>query len=180
MHLRRAIPLLIALMANGMFSLLLMEINHSLAPWSLHLLLPAVFVLYPALNLSYRAGLTACLLTGLLQDAALPLSPHGFFTLALPTLHLIIHRLRHKLHREGGLDSVLLAQLLNLATLLVLTAMLSPAQPGGLPAHLPALLFQILLAQVLLFLVGSYFLDIQRRLGKLFLNKPREEEAPAT
>ena len=71
----------------------------------------------------------------------------------------------------------MLAQLLNLATLLILTAILSPSLPGGIAAHLPALLLQILLSQILLFALGSYFLNLQRRLGKVFLSNSKDEEA---
>ena len=177
MHLRRNLPPLIALLANMGLWLLLIEINHYLALKSLHILVPALFVLYPGLNLGHIKGLVVCLFTGLIQDAALPLPSHDFFTLALPTLHLIIHRLRGKLHREGGLDTALLAQLLNLATLLILTAILSPSLPGGIAAHLPALLLQILLSQILLFALGSYFLNLQRRLDKVFLSNTKDEEA---
>lgn len=180
MHLRRHIPLLIALIANNILWLILTELNHYLSIWSLYIMTPALFVLYPALNLSYRKGLLISLLTGLLQDSALPLSSNGFFTLALPTLHLITFRLRDKLHREGGLDTVLLLQVINLITLLVLTVLLSPSQLGGLSAHFLALLLQVLISQLFILVTGNYFLGLQRRLGKVFFKEVREEEAPAT
>ena len=57
MHIRRHIPLLVALIANNILWLILTELNHYLSIWSLYILTPALFVLYPALNLSYRKGL---------------------------------------------------------------------------------------------------------------------------
>ena len=65
-------------------------------------------------------------------------------------------------------------------TLMVLTALLSPSQLGGLSAHLLALLLQILLSQLVVLVTGNYFLGLQRRLGKVFFKEVREEEAPAT
>ncbi len=177
MYFRRHIPLLIALLANGLLWLILTELNHHLACLSLTILIPAAFVLYAGLNLRFAAGMTACLLAGFLQDAALPFSPHGFFTLTLPTLHLAFYRLRGKLHREGGLDTVLLAQILNLVTILVLAIYLGRGLNGGITRHLPALLLQTLLAQVLLFCIGGYFLETQRRLAKYLNPEPMDEEA---
>ena len=53
MHFRRHIPLLIALFANGLLWLILTELNHHLAIWSLTILIPAAFVLYAGLNLRF-------------------------------------------------------------------------------------------------------------------------------
>ena len=166
MHPRQHIPLLITLLANGFLWLALTELNHHLASWSLTILLPASFVLFAGLNLRYVQGLIACLLTGLLQDAALPV-PQGFFTLALPTLHLVIHRLRSKLHKKGGLGTILLAQVLNITVLLLLTIILGGGLTGSITRHLPSILTQILLSQFLLLIVSFYFLEIQRKLATL-------------
>ena len=43
--------------------------------------------------------------------------------------------------------------------------------------HLPALLLQPLLAQILLFCIGGYFLETQRRLAKYLNPQPMDEEA---
>ena len=165
MHPRQYKPLLIALLANGFLSLALTELNHHLAGWSITLLLPAAFVLFAGLNLSYRQGLTACILTGLLHDAALPV-PDGFFTLTLPTLHLAFHRFRSKLHKKGGLGTALLAQVLNFGALILLAISLSYERESIL-SHFPSVLMQVFLSQILLLLIGLYFLEIQRKLVTL-------------
>ena len=165
MHPRQYKPLLIALLANGFLSLALTELNHHLAGWSITLLLPAAFVLFAGLNLSYLHGLTACMLTGLLHDAALPV-PDGFFTLTLPTLHLAFHRFRSKLHKKGGLGTALLAQVLNFGALILLAISLSYERESIL-SHLPSVLMQVFLSQILLLLIGLYFLEFQRKLVTL-------------
>ncbi len=166
MHPRQYKPLLIALLANGFLSLALTELNHHLAGWSITLLLPAAFVIFAGLNLGYLQGLIACMLTGLLHDAALPV-PDGFFTLALPTLHLAFHRFRSKLHKKGGLGTVLLAQVLNFGVLILLAIFLSYELTESIVRHLPSILLQVFLSQILLFLIGLYFLEIQRKLVTL-------------
>jgi hypothetical protein len=166
MHPRQYKPLIIALLANGFLWLALTELNHHLAGWSITLLLPAAFVLFAGLNLGYLQGLTACMLTGLLQDAALPV-PYGFFTLALPTLHLAFHRLRSKLHKKGGFGTILLAQVLNFGVLILLAISLSYELTESIVRHLPLILLQVFLSQILLFLIGLYFLEIQRKLATL-------------
>ena len=162
MLLRQYKGFLIAMLANGFLSLALTELNHHLAGWSITLLIPAIFVLYAGLTLDYLQGLTVCLLTGLFHDAALPV-PEGFFTLTLPTLHLIFHHFRSKLHKKGGLGTILLAQTLNLGTLILLHISLSSGLTESIVRHLPLILLQLFLSQLLLFLIGLYFLDIQRK-----------------
>ena len=75
---------------------------------------------------------------------------------------------------------MILLQVINLITLLVLTALLSPPQLGGLSAHLLALLVPNSIIPTSHFSYGNYFLGLQRRLGKVFFKEVREEEAPAT
>jgi hypothetical protein len=179
MHPRRYKPLLIALLANGFLSLALTELNHHLAGWSITLLLPAAFVLFAGLNLSYRQGLTACILTGLLHDAALPV-PDGFFTLTLPTLHLAFHRFRSKLHKKGGLGTALLAQVLNFGVLILLAISLSSELGESIVSHLPSILLHVLLSQILLLIIGLYFLETQRKLATLTRTGFAEAQASST
>lgn len=163
MHVRRHIPFIVALLANGALAIFLAELNHFTSRYSLQLLLPACFILYPGLCMGYSQGLILSILAGMCLDASIP--PLGedpddffsYFTVALPLLHLIIHRISPKLHKEGGLDSLLLAQVLNLALLLHL------AFDFSRHFHSPFLsnLLQILLSQAALLLVAPIHLALQ-------------------
>ena len=171
MHPRRLIPILIALVANAVLGLILQEINHYLSIFSLQILLPVCFVLYAGLNISYYPGLLISLFAGLLQDAALP-TPPGYFMIALPILHLVIHRLSPKLHKEGGIDSIFLTQILNLLLMLHLAFLFHQQFPSS---FLPSFL-QIMASQLLLLLVGPTHLAIQVAVSAALGSEVNEEE----
>ncbi len=178
MNFRRQVPLLIALLANGILWLLVMELNHVLAIWSLAVMLPVAFVLFAGLNLQYWPGFFVAVLSGLMQDAVLPIS-HGYFILVLPIIHLVIHLLRGKLHKTGGLDSVILAQSLNLSAILLLGILFSYRTEVDWIRNLPRFLVEVLLSQLFLLVGGGYFLELQRKLtAMLGVEFPDKEAQP--
>lgn len=133
-----------------------MEINHHLSAISLQVLIPASFVLFAGLSLPYFSGLLVCIVAGIMQDATLP-TPPGYFTLALPILHIVLHRLSPKLHKEGGLDSILITQALNLLILMHLAFHFSQQY------HTPflSIILQILASQLLLLITAPTHLALQ-------------------
>ena len=163
MHVRRHIPFIVALLANGALAIFLAELNHFASRFSIQLLLPACFILYPGLCLGYSQGLLVSFLAGICLDASIP--PLGedpddffsYFTVALPLFHLVIHRISPKLHKEGGLDSLLLAQALNLLLLLHLAFGFSRHFHSPLLSNF----LQILLSQTALLLIAPIHLALQ-------------------
>jgi len=175
MHPRRHIPTLIALVANAFLGMLLLEINHHLSAISVQVLIPASFVLFAGLSLTYPSGLLVCIVAGIMQDAALP-TPPGYFTLALPILHFVLYRLSPKLHKEGGLDSLLITQALNLLVLLHLSFHFSQQY------HTPLLpiILQILASQLLLLITAPTLLALQIALSTYLGVEVTDEETRNT
>jgi small basic protein len=172
MHPRRHIPIPIALLANAILGLILIEANHYLSGFSLQAIIPASFVLYAGLCMSYLPGLFVCIVSGLMMDASIP-TPPGYFLITLPILQLVIHRLRPKLHREGGLDSILITQFLNLLVLLHLSFLYHQQAP--IPLFLSFI--QILTSQTLLLVILPTHLAIQIALSSALGIDVNEEEA---
>lgn len=175
MHPRRHFPTLIALLANGVLSLCIAELNHYASVCSIQLLLPACFILYPGLCLGYFQGLVVCVISGLMLDSAIP-APESFFSILLPIQHLILHRVSPKLHKEGGLDSFLLAQVLNFIPLLYLAVHFSRQFPTPFLANF----LQILASQVTLLVLAPLHLASQVALSSYLGIDLNDEEARAS
>ena len=172
MHPRRHIPILIALVANAILGLILIEVNHHLSAFALQAIIPASFVLYAGLCMSYLPGLIVCTLSGLMLDASIP-TPPGYFLIALPIMQIVIHRLRPKLHKEGGIDSILITQLLNLIALLHLSFIYHQQAP--IPVF--SSFVQILASQTLLLVIVPTHLAIQIALSSALGIEANDEEA---
>ncbi len=172
MNPRRHIPILIAIVANAVLGLILIEVNHHLSVISLQALVPASFVLYAGLCMSYLPGLIVVSVAGLMLDAVIP-TPGGYFLVALPILQIIIHRLSPKLHKEGGIDSILITQLLNLLVLLHLAFLFHKQAP----VPIFSTFIQILASQLLLLLLVPTHLSIQIALSTALGIEVNDEEA---
>lgn len=162
---------MIALVANAFLGLILIEINHHMSLLSLQLLIPASFVLYAGLNMRYGPGLFVCIIAGLMQDAAVS-TPYGYFTITLPVIHFVLHRLSPKLHKDGGVDSILITQGLNLIVLLHLSFHFQQEYPGSFLS----VFIQVIASQLLLLLVGPAHLAVQIALSTAFGVEANDEE----
>ncbi len=137
------------------------EVNHALSGLRVYLFVGALFVLYAALMLPWRAGLATTLLGGLLCDANAPVW-FGTHTLLFTAAFAVIEHLRQRLPREDTTARVIIALLTNLALFLLF----SFTQIGGSPAPgvaWPRLIMDLVCSQIFLALIAPWFFALQYR-----------------
>src|SRR5437667_201306 len=93
---------------------LVAEVNHALSGLRVYLFVGALFVVYAALMLPWRAGLGSTLLGGLLCDANAPVWFGTHLLLFTATFAVIFH-LRNRLPRDDTVARIVITLLANLA-----------------------------------------------------------------
>lgn len=150
---------------------LLVQANHSLASWHMHLFLGAAFLLHATLTLPFREGLLLALLAGLLHDSGAPVA-FGTHAFLFAFGHVLLYRLRDRLPRDETLGRLVIAVFLNLALFLVFSFIqVSASHVGG--ALWPRLIFDLLWSQIALVLILPWFEALQVRSLWLARAQPR-------
>jgi rod shape-determining protein MreD len=138
---------------------ILAELNHVLAPFHGYLWVGCLFILFPALALPLRAGLTASILGGILCDATSG-TVFGTHTLLFATAHAIIFNLRDRVPREDTTGRVVIGLLANLAMYLVFSFIQVGRFPNAALAW-PRIIFDLFCSQVFLAIVTPWFVGLQ-------------------
>lgn len=150
---------------------LLVQANHSLAAWHMHLFLGAAFLLHATLTFSFGEGLLLAFLAGFLYDAGAPVA-FGTHAFLFAFGHVLLFRLRDRLPREETLGRVVVALFLNLALFLVFSFLqVSASGLGG--ALWPRLIFDLVWSQLALALIMPWFEALQERSLVLTRAQPR-------
>lgn len=154
--------ILVGFLAGALLHQLALQLNHALAGWQLHVWLGGLVVALPALRLAYREGTWIVGLTGLLFDSTTPV-PFGLHAALFLLAHLIIHRVRARFATEENIVGVFIALIANLALFLVFAFGRFSVLPelGTLGLRLFS---DLLLSQLLIALIGSWFFALQVRL----------------
>lgn len=138
------------------------QVNHYLTGHGVHLFVGALYCTFTALRFPVRSGLLLSAALGLLCDAVSPVPP-GTHLLLFCFAHALISQLRHRLPTDHDQTQILVALAANAALYLALTAVLIARQP--VIARLgPRLLWDLLLSEIFIGLIGPWFLALQGRI----------------
>jgi rod shape-determining protein MreD len=141
--------------------LVVVQLNHGLAPRHIYLWVGGLFVAHAALHEPLRGGLTASALAGMLWDATTPVA-FGTHLLLFSAVHVLLFNLRDRLPREDTAAQVVIVLLVNLAAFLVFS-FLQVSQVPAPAAVWPRIIFDLICSQVLIALVTPWFLALQER-----------------
>ncbi len=144
---------------------LLAQINHYLAVWHLHLFVGALYVTFSALRLPARGGLLITILAGLLCDANSPV-PFGTHMVLFAIAHVLIFKARFRIPAEHSTTQVVVALLANFGLYITVTIILVIGTPM-IGRMWPRLIFDLLLSQLCLLLIGPWFFALQARILEL-------------
>ena len=150
----------ICLFANGLLAFFIGQVNHALTVVSVYLYLSGLFLVFPAITLSFSSGLLCVFITGFLLDASL-LLPFGLSSTFLALGFTISFFLRISLRRQHKFSLLLVA--LGLNSLLYLCFFL---YCGGTSLTMGTYwirgIMDFLFSSLVLVLIGGWFYDLQR------------------
>jgi|UniRef100_UPI004049F680 rod shape-determining protein MreD len=138
------------------------QLNHYLAIWHFHIFVGALFIAFSAMRLPVRGGLMITVLAGLLWDANTPV-PFGSHMLLFAIAHVLIFKVRFRIPAEHSNTQVAVALVTNFG-LFVALAIIAVINSPMVALMWPRMLFDILLSQILLVLIGPWFLALQSRI----------------
>lgn len=174
----RHIRWIIVLLTNLILILLVAELNHGLAIWSLHVYLGGLFLTFSSLHLSLKQGLLATGATGLMLDSTNPL-PFGSTFILFLICHVVVFSLRGNFARSNLRTEVVLALSLNLVLMLSYGLLAA----GGTPypsIYWTRIAWDLLFSLVGVALLAPWFFALQRTaLGFVGVDLEAEQrEAP--
>lgn len=153
-------------LANLLLLSLLRLVNDALGPMGITLIMPALFLLLPALELRLRWALLVAGLTGLTYDATTPL-PFGFSLVIFAVVTALLFANRYGLRRASNLQCLWLLVAINAFIWLILTLLLGSEWLSE-PAYWKRSLADLLISSLLIFPIGAWFLSLQRIIVEWF------------
>ena len=150
----------LVLLANLLLILLAGEINHYLAPLSLHIYLGGLMLTFGMLRLQLRQSYLANGITALVLDALNPFS-FGLTFLLIMTCHTVVLSLRGQFDRESLRSNLLIALAVNVVLMIALGLAASGKAPdvsvlwGRIVADSAISILAVLL-------VGPWFFALQK------------------
>ncbi len=151
--------LLIILAANFLLLWLVISVNLTLSAWQFTLSLPALFVVFPALNFKPAPAVIAALVTGFLFDAAYPV-PFGLHALLFSLATGALLQVRRRLHREKPAHRLYLTHALNAVLVVAFSLYMGREFLFSLPYWI-RVASDLVLAHLLLLLVAPWFFSLQ-------------------
>jgi cell shape-determining protein MreD len=149
---------------------LIAEANNALSGAHIWLFAGGLYVAYSALMLSFRQGLAATVLGGLLCDALAPVA-FGTHVALFATAHAVVFAVRERLQRDETAVRVTVALLVNLAFFLTLSFARLRLVPSGATAF-PRMLSDLVCSEVALALIAPWFFALQIRTLELARAQP--------
>lgn len=165
----------ILVIGNFILIFLLQMINNALAPYTIHLYPFALFIFSPLLLLPFTPGLISIVITGLILDASSTLSP-GTTTLILVIVYTACSWFRRQFKTCSGWHNMLLLQSANAIILSFLTVFVNPSNHTSIYFWISTL-SNLILSQILLIFIASWFLNLQNSLLILFASKLKDPKA---
>jgi len=153
---------LILAVASLLLALVLGQLNHYLAMWTVHVWCGGLFVAFAALRFGYGAGALASFIAGLLLDAGEPVAfgTQAFLFLAA---HAVIFKVRARAPRDATIIGVMAALLANLGLFLALSFLRIDPNLKADQAWL-RIFADLLASQVVIALIAPWFFAVQTRL----------------
>lgn len=138
------------------------QLNHALSGLGVHLFAGGLFVTFVALQFPTRGALLLSAAVGLLCDAATPV-PLGIHLFLFAGAHALIAKFRQRLPADHDTTQLIVALAANAALYLALTVILATRQPL-IAALWPRLLWDLILSETYVALVGPWFFALQGRI----------------
>lgn len=151
---------ILAFLANVLLILLLGEVNHVLAIWSLHVFLVGLLLTFGILRLRLKQGLLVSGLTGLILDATNPL-PFGFTLFLILFAHTIAFSVRGNFARDSLRSALWVATGINVALMIALGLFAGRGTPAPDVFWL-RIGADGLLSTLVLVIVAPWFLSLQK------------------
>ncbi|MBU62364.1 MAG: rod shape-determining protein MreD [Opitutae bacterium] len=154
---------LLVLSSNCLVLFFLFSLNDYWGRYGIYFYLPGLFFLFGSTRLSNRNGAMVAFLTGLLIDSTTT-SPFGLHAFGLTLCHLIAREGGEGMEATRGIRPHIYQQLANLLLIATLTisSFVQSAETSFQGWH--RLSIDIIASQLLLFLLGSWFLAFQNHL----------------
>jgi hypothetical protein len=140
---------------------LVTQLNHTLAGWSVHVFAGGLFVVSAALTQPPGAGLASAILAGLVCDAHAPVA-FGLHAGLFAAAQVLLFQARERLPRGDALALTVVALLANLVLFVAFTL----ARLRGLPAPAalwPRLAVDLAASQLAVALAAPWFAALQAR-----------------
>lgn len=172
-RMKRFKQIAVVVLANLVLLFFLFEFNSFLSPWGLYMTIGGLFVVFPALKLPFEQGFIAVFFTGLCWDALTPV-PFGFFAFLMSALCVGIYQMRHRLRSQRKFYIVLAAFVANVLIIVVCWLLW-----GSLWFHWDALArfsLELMLSQLLVVLLGFWFIELQENALFLMGGTPTADE----
>lgn len=160
------LPLLIG---NSILIFLIQLVNDTLAPTTIHLYPLALFIFAPLILLPFTAGLISVIFTGLFLDASAYL-PLGITTLILAFVYTACSWLRHQFKAYSGQHNMLIIQSANAVIWAFLSVFIREIDHTK-PQYWISVFSNLLLSQITILVITSWFLNLQNSLLNLFNTK---------
>ena len=138
---------------------LLAELNHYLTAFHVHLYLGGLFITFPFLRFRFQQGFLFACIIAVFVDATTP-APFGTSLVLFLAIHAVIYTLRSRFPREELVAAVGVAFVVNAMLFLTISVLQAPETPFGLP-YWRRVLADLLLSQVTLLLIASWFFSLQ-------------------
>ena len=138
------------------------QLNHYLSAWHMYVFAGALYVTFTALRLPARGGLFISAVAGLLCDANSAV-PFGTHLLLFTTAHALISKAHHRIPASDPTTQLVVALIANFVLYTVLAVIMTVKAPllGNL---WPRMLFDLLLSQLFIVLVGPWYFSLQSRI----------------
>ncbi|MEN9663249.1 MAG: hypothetical protein RL324_2198 [Verrucomicrobiota bacterium] len=144
-----------------LLGLLTGQLNHSFAPYQLHVFAGGLAVTFAGLHFPRMAGLTASVIAGLLADAASPVA-FGTQGVLFGAAFLAVQQVRDRVPTDLVWPRVGVALIANLGIFLALSLLRTRLFPSPGPAWY-RLFWDLLCSQALIVVIGPWFLELQAR-----------------
>jgi hypothetical protein len=153
--------ILVSFACGALLWTLFAQLNHYLSDFHVSLFIGGLLVTFPALRLNHRDGWKIAVLLGLWCDATAPVR-FGLHAVLFLAAHTFIFQMRDRFPREEPFFGILVGLIANAALFLVLTLVLITRHPTPFAA-LPAVLLDLLVSELFLAAVASWFFAFQER-----------------
>lgn len=140
---------------------LVSQLNHALTGLGVYLWVGGLFVTHAVLVSSFRSGLLAAFLGGLLLDSTAPVA-FGTHALLFAAAHALLFHLRDRVPRDETTARVVIALFANLALFLVFSFLQSRHLPVP-GAVWPRILLDFLSSQLFVAVAAPWFFALQSR-----------------
>ncbi len=152
---------LLILFANGLLYFVVNQVNESLAPFSIHISVEALFLLFPFFYLNTGQGLLIVLITAMFVDATLPV-PFGVHVILYFGTFAFLLKMRRVFRRENP-RHVLLAALWSNFFIMLGLSFFTAGSLQNLSEFWFRFLCDLAFSQLVVLIVVGWWVNLQRK-----------------